>query len=125
MTFKYVAPLETQEDRDRFQSIFVDDVLDFIEFCNGGVNTEWGAKRAAMGHPEPFNLKYVGIGNENRGDAFWERFDIIYKAVKAKHPEIIIVSTAGSADSGKEFDANMKVSQRTESTSSPKRPIVP
>ena len=61
-----------------------------------------------MGHPEPFNLKYLGIGNENRGEAFWERFDIMYKAIKEKHPEIIIVSTAGSADSGKEFNANMK-----------------
>lgn len=104
---KYVAPLDTQEDRDRFYSIFVKDALDFIEFCNGSVDTEWGAKRAEMGHPEPFNLKYLGIGNENRGEAFWERFDIMYKAIKEKHPEIIIVSTAGSADSGKEFDANM------------------
>ena len=106
---KYVAPLETQEDIERFHSIFVDDALDFIEFCNGSVDTEWGAKRAEMGHPEPFNLKYLGIGNENRGEAFWERFDIMYKAIKEKYPEIIIVSTAGSADSGKEFDENMKV----------------
>ena len=104
---KYIAPLETQADRDRFYNIFVKDALDFIEFCNGGTDTEWGAKRAAMGHPKPFNLKYLGIGNENRGDEFWERFDIIYKAVKEKYPEITIVSTAGSADSGPEFNANM------------------
>ena len=104
---KYIAPLETQVDRDRFYSIFVKDALDFIEFCNGGTDTEWGAKRAAMGHSEPFNLKYLGIGNENRGDEFWERFDIIYKAVKEKYPEIIIVSTAGASDAGREFNANM------------------
>ena len=104
---KYIAPLETQADRERFYNIFVKDALDFIEFCNGGTDTEWGAKRAAMGHPKPFNLKYLGIGNENRGDEFWERFDIIYKAVKEKYPEITIVSTAGSADSGPEFNANM------------------
>ena len=104
---KYIAPLETQADRDRFYNIFVKDALDFIEFCNGGTDTEWGAKRAAMGHPKPFNLKYLGSGNENRGDEFWERFDIIYKAVKEKYPEITIVSTAGSADSGPEFNANM------------------
>ena len=105
---KYIAPLETQEDRDRFYSIYVKDALDLIEFCNGSVDTEWGAKRAEMGHPEPFNLKYLGIGNENRGDAFWERFDIIYKAVKEKYPEIIIVSTSGARDAGREFDANMQ-----------------
>ena len=105
---KYIAPLDTQEDRERFYSIYVKDALDLIEFCNGSTDTEWGAKRAEMGHPEPFNLKYLGIGNENRGEAFWERFDIIYKAVKEKYPEIIIVSTSGSADSGKEFDANMQ-----------------
>ena len=104
---KYIAPLETKADRERFYNIFVKDALDFIEFCNGGTDTEWGAKRAAMGHPEPFNLKYLGIGNENRGDEFWERFDIMYKAVKEKYPEITIVSTAGAADAGREFNDNM------------------
>ena len=104
---KYIAPLETKADRERFYNIFVKDALDFIEFCNGGTDTEWGAKRAAMGHPEPFNLKYLGIGNENRGDEFWERFDIMYKAVKEKYPEITIVSTAGAADAGREFNENM------------------
>ena len=104
---KYIAPLDTQADRDRFYSIFVKDALDFIEFCNGGTDTEWGARRAQMGHPAPFNLKYLGIGNENQGPEFWERFDIMYKAIKAAHPEITIVSTAGAADAGREFDANM------------------
>jgi alpha-L-arabinofuranosidase len=103
----YIAPLDTKADRDRFYSIFVKDALDFIEFCNGGPETEWGARRAQMGHPAPFNLKYLGIGNENQGPEFWERFDIIYKAVKAAHPEITIVSTAGAADAGREFNANM------------------
>jgi alpha-L-arabinofuranosidase len=104
---QYIAPLETQADRDRFYNIFVKDALDFIEFCNGGIDTEWGAMRARLGHPEPFNLKYLGIGNENRGTEFWERFDIMYKAIKAAHPEITIVSTAGASDSGREFNANM------------------
>ena len=104
---KYIAPLETEEDRARFQSIFVDDALDFIEFCNGDVDTEWGRKRAEMGHPAPFNLKYLGIGNENRGPEFWERFDIMYNAVKEKYPEIIVVSTAGASADGREFNANM------------------
>jgi alpha-L-arabinofuranosidase len=104
---QYIAPLDTQADRDRFYSIFVKDALDFIEFCNGSVDTEWGALRAKLGHPAPFNLKYLGIGNENQGPEFWERFDIMYKAIKEKYPEITIVSTAGSAASGPEFDANM------------------
>ena len=104
---QYIAPLETQVDRDRFYRIYVKDALDFIEFCNGGPETEWGAARAVMGHPEPFNLKYLGIGNENQGPEFWERFDIIYRAVKEKYPSITIVSTAGAADAGREFNANM------------------
>ncbi len=104
---QYIAPLETEADRQRFHDIFVDDALDFIEFCNGSTDTEWGALRAEMGHPEPFNLKYLGIGNENKGPEFWERFDIIYKEVTAKYPEIVIVSTAGSAADGREFNDNM------------------
>ena len=105
----YIAPLDTQADRDRFYSIFVKDALDFIEFCNGGPETEWGARRAALGHPASFNLKYLGIGNENQGPEFWERFDIMYKAVKEKYPDIVIVSTAGAADAGREFDTNMAI----------------
>lgn len=104
---QYIAPLETDADRKRFHDIFVCDALDFIEFCNGDATTKWGKMRVEMGHPEPFNLKYLGIGNENRGPEFWERFDIIYKEVQAKYPEIIIVSTAGSAADGREFNDNM------------------
>ena len=104
---QYIAPLDTEADRQRFHDIFVDDALDFIEFCNGAADTEWGRMRAEMGHPEPFNLKYLGIGNENRGPEFWERFDIIYNEVKARYPDIIIVSTAGSAAQGREFNENM------------------
>ena len=104
---QYIAPLETEADRKRFHDIFVNDALDFIEFCNGGTDTRWGSVRASMGHPAPFNLKYLGIGNENKGPEFWERFDIIYNEVKAKYPDIIIVSTAGSAADGPEFNANM------------------
>ena len=103
---QYIAPLETENDRQRFHDIYVNDALDLIEFCNGPITSPWGKKRAQMGHPAPFNLKYLGIGNENRGKEFWERFDIIYKAVKAKYPDIIIVTTAGAREAGREFDAN-------------------
>ncbi len=79
---------------------YAQDILDLIEFANGGVDTEWGALRAEMGHPEPFNLKYLGIGNENWDNIYWDRFDILYKAVKAAHPEIEIVSSAGPVAEG-------------------------
>lgn len=59
-----------------------------------------------MGHPEPFNLKYLGIGNENRGPEFWERFDIMYREIKARYPEIVIVSSSGASDAGREFNDN-------------------
>lgn len=103
---QYIAPLETEADKKRFYDIFVKDALDLIEFCNGSIDTEWGSMRAQLGHPAPFNLRYLGIGNENQGKEFWERFDIIYKEVKHLHPEITIISTAGAADGGREFNAN-------------------
>jgi len=89
------APLTIEETH-----AYAQDLLDLIEFANGGVETEWGALRAEMGHPEPFNLKYLGIGNENWDQVYWDRFDILYKAVKAAHPEIEIVSSAGPVAEG-------------------------
>ena len=75
---------------------WVDEVLDLIEWANGDVNTVWGAKRAAQGHPEPFGLEMIGIGNEEYiTPEFKERFKYIYDRVTAAHPEITIVGTAG------------------------------
>ncbi|MDH6313386.1 alpha-L-arabinofuranosidase [Parabacteroides sp. PFB2-10] len=105
----YVAPLNTAEDRQRFHAIYVQDALDLIEFCNGDATTKWGAVRVAQGHPAPFNLEYLAIGNENSGEAFWERFDIIYKAVKEKYPEINVITTSGARHSGKEFNTNYAI----------------
>ena len=79
---------------------YAQDLLDLIEFANGDVTTEWGALRAEMGHPEPFNLKYLGIGNENWDNPYWSRFDVLYKAVKAAYPEIEIISSAGPVAEG-------------------------
>ena len=79
---------------------YAQDILDLIEFANGDVTTTWGALRAEMGHPEPFNLKYLGIGNENWDYPYWSRFDVLYKAVKAAHPEIEIISSAGPVAEG-------------------------
>lgn len=74
---------------------YVQDALDLIEFANGSTDTKWGALRASMGHPEPFNLKYIGIGNEQWGPQFFERYAFFEKAIMEKYPDILIVSTAG------------------------------
>jgi alpha-N-arabinofuranosidase len=74
---------------------FVQDALDLIEFANGPVTSPWGARRAAMGHPEPFHLKIVGVGNEQWGEQYFERYTLFQAALKAKHPEIQFVTGAG------------------------------
>ena len=79
---------------------YAQDLIDLIEFANGDVTTTWGALRAEIGHPEPFNLKYLGIGNENWDTIYWDRFDILYKAVKEVYPEIEIVSSVGPVAEG-------------------------
>lgn len=71
---------------------YVQDALDAIEYANGPVTTPWGAMRAANGHPEPFNLKYVEIGNENGGPAYLERWPLFHKAIKAKYPDIQLIA---------------------------------
>jgi len=71
---------------------FVQDALDAIEYCNGPVNSRWGAVRAQNGHPAPFHLKYMEIGNENGGPAYQERYTLFHDAIKARHPEITLVA---------------------------------
>ena len=75
---------------------WVQDALDLIEWANGDATTKWGKVRAEAGHPKPFGLKYLGIGNEERiSPEFAERFKYMYEKVTKAHPEIIIVGTAG------------------------------
>ncbi|MFW6290085.1 MAG: alpha-L-arabinofuranosidase C-terminal domain-containing protein [Mariniphaga sp.] len=84
---------------------YIMEVLDLIEWANGPVTSEWGAKRAAAGHPDPFNLEYVGIGNEDKiTPEFKERFEQIFRAVKEKHPEITVIGTSGPFSDGEDFD---------------------
>lgn len=80
---------------------YLDDCMDAIEYAIGDVTTEWGAKRAEQGHPDAFPLKYVEIGNENWGDEYDKRFDIFYKAIKAKYPGLILISNHGLGGTGK------------------------
>jgi alpha-L-arabinofuranosidase len=74
---------------------FVQDALDLIEFANGATSTTWGAKRAGMGHPEPFRLKFLAIGNEQWQQVYFDRYDVFARAMKAKYPQIKIICSAG------------------------------
>lgn len=83
---------------------YIQEVLDLIEWANGPSTSVWGAKRAAAGHPAPFNLEYVGIGNEDKiTPEFEARFKLIFDAVKAKYPEITIIGTSGPFPDGDDF----------------------
>ena len=83
---------------------YVQDALDLIEFANGDAESYWGSRRAAMGHPEPFHMEYIGIGNEEVGEPFFERYPLFHRAVREKYPEIKIIGTSGPFAAGKEYD---------------------
>jgi alpha-L-arabinofuranosidase len=84
---------------------YIQDFLDLIEYANGPVTSEWGEKRALAGHPEPFNLEYIGVGNEDKiTEGFKERFKMINDAVKALYPDIKVVGTSGPHPDGEDFD---------------------
>ncbi|MBU5595534.1 carbohydrate binding domain-containing protein [Amphibacillus sp. MSJ-3] len=83
---------------------WIDDALDLIEFANGDMTTKWGSVRAELGHPEPFDLEYIGIGNEEVGAAFFDRYDYFHQAIKEKHPEIKIINSSGPFAAGSEYD---------------------
>ena len=74
---------------------YIDDCLDLIEFANGPADSKWGKVRADMGHPEPFNMKYIGVGNEQWGEFYYERLKPFVAAIRAKYPDIKIVGTSG------------------------------
>lgn len=93
---------------------YVQEILDLVEYANGDAkNTRWGRVRAQAGHPAPFNLKYIGIGNEDLiTDVFEERFEMIYKALKEKHPEITVIGTVGPASEGTDYREGWEVATR-------------
>ncbi len=74
---------------------YIDDCLDLIEFANGPADSKWGKIRAEMGHPAPFNMKYIGVGNEQWGEFYYERLKHFVAAIRAKYPDIKIVGTSG------------------------------
>ncbi len=83
---------------------YVQDALDLIEFANGPIDTEWGALRAEMGHPESFRMKYLAIGNEQWGPEYPERLQLFVQVLRATHPEIQIIGSSGPSADGMKFD---------------------
>ena len=94
--------------------ILVDDALDLVEFANGDPKkSKWAKLRADMGHPKPFNLRYMGIGNEDDINDYFERgFTAIYSAMREKYPEIKIVGSAGPAAGGRDYEEGWKLGKK-------------
>jgi alpha-L-arabinofuranosidase len=84
---------------------YVRDALDLIDFANGPVSSPWGELRAQMGHPEPFHLTMLGVGNEQWGSRYVDRYKVFAAALKAQHPEIQLVVSAGPFPAGEPFDS--------------------
>ena len=91
---------------------YIDDCLDLIEFANGSADTKWGKLRAEMGHPAPFNMKFLGIGNEQWDEFYFKRVKIVADAVRKAHPEIKIIGTSGPNSEGGEFDRGWEAMKR-------------
>jgi len=92
---------------------YIQDIFDLIEWANGPADSEWGSVRAKAGHPKPFNLKYIGIGNEDLiSDVFIERFTMIYDAIQKEHPEITVIGTVGPFSSGSDYDAGWELADQ-------------
>ena len=92
---------------------YIQDALDLVEFANGPVDSKWGKVRADMGHPEPFNLKYLGVGNEQwdyddahggYGPVFTARLKKFSDALRAKYPDLKLIGTTGPNSEGWDFD---------------------
>jgi alpha-L-arabinofuranosidase len=83
---------------------YIQDALDLVEFANGPVTSKWGKLRASMGHPQPFHLKMMGVGNEQWGPQYVERYQYFSKAIKAKYPEIKLINSTGPYSGGELFN---------------------
>lgn len=96
-----LVPIDSEEFSE-----YIQDAIDLIEFANGDTDTEWGSLRAEMGHPEPFNIKMIGVGNEQwntEENQFFERFELFEKAIHKEYPEIGIIGTSGPDVTSKNY----------------------
>ncbi len=89
---------------DELDATFIQDALDLIEYCNGDETTYWGKKRIEAGHPEPFNLKYLAIGNEQFGEEYFKRYARFKEVISEKYPDIILVTTSGAWAEGNDYN---------------------
>jgi len=94
---------------------WIDDAFDLIEFARGNVSTIWGAKRAELGHPEPFGLEYIGVGNEEVGEPFFERYAYFHKAIKERYLDINIINSSGPFAAGGEYERGWKSAKENKS----------
>jgi len=83
---------------------YIQDMLDLVEFANGDVTTKWGKLRAEMGHPTPFNLKMMGVGNEQWDEQYIERYKLVAKALNEKYPNVKLIASSGPSPDGDRFD---------------------
>lgn len=91
---------------------YIQDALDLIEFANGDITTKWGSVRAEMGHPQPFGLKFLALGNEQWGPEYIARLEPFLAPIRKAYPDIKIVGTSGPDSEGKEFDYLWKEMKR-------------
>lgn len=94
---------------------WIDDALDLIEFANGDTTTKWGRLREELGHPEPFGLEYLGIGNEEVGEAFFERYPYFHQAIKEQYPDIKLINTSGPFAAGGEYERGWQSARENKS----------
>ncbi|MBK7371144.1 MAG: carbohydrate binding domain-containing protein [Saprospiraceae bacterium] len=87
---------------------YIQDALDLIEFANGDISSKWGSIRSAMGHPNPFNMKFIGVGNEQWGQEYFERYAQFAKAIKSSYPDMNIISGTGPFAEGELFESAEK-----------------
>ncbi|MYW65119.1 alpha-N-arabinofuranosidase [Streptomyces sp. SID8379] len=99
-------------DDDALLKRHIQDTLDLIAFANGPVTTKWGKLRAKMGHPKPFHLTHLEVGNEeNLPEDFFERFTEFRTAIEAAYPDVTVISNSGPDDSGTTFDTAWKLNK--------------
>lgn len=102
----YVEKLSVKNDTEIFKEI-VQNILDMLEYATGDVTTEWGAKRAEDGHPEPFDLNYISLGKYNIGKTYWENFTSAYRAIKEKYPDLQVISAFDEELDSQDFKDDM------------------
>lgn len=91
---------------------WIQEALDLISFANDDASAQWGRIRCELGHPEPFGLEYIGIGNEEVGEGFFERYPYFHKAIKEKYPDIQIIASSGPFVAGGEYEKGWNCARR-------------